>query len=39
MKNALTNDELFETTMSVASHQLDKEGVADWIRENLSPIP
>jgi death-on-curing protein len=35
----VTNDQLYETTMSVANHQLDKDGVADWIRENLESIP
>ena len=34
-----TDDELYELTLAVATHQLTKEGAGDWIRERLTPLP
>jgi death-on-curing protein len=33
------NEEVYDVTMRVANHLLDKADVADWVRERLSPLP
>ena len=33
-----TDDELYDVTMNVANHQVDKASLAQWIRERLAPI-
>lgn len=34
-----TNDEMYETTIGVATGRLAKPELGDWIRERLAPVP
>jgi death on curing protein len=34
-----TNDEMYDTTMGVANHQMSKEQLGDWLRPRLVPVP
>lgn len=34
-----TDDDLYEVTMLVANHRLEKPALAAWIRQRLAPIP
>jgi death-on-curing protein len=34
-----SDDEMYETTMSVANNQMSKQKLADWIRPRLRPVP
>ena len=34
-----TDDELYEVTMEVANHRLEKAPLGDWIRDRLVPAP
>ena len=34
-----TDMEVYDVTMGVANHSVDKAGAADWIRDHLAPAP
>jgi death on curing protein len=34
-----TDMEIYDLTMRVANHQMNKTEIADWIREKLAPVP
>jgi prophage maintenance system killer protein len=34
-----TDMDVYELTMRVANHELEKPEIADWIRDRLAPIP
>ena len=36
---ACTEDELYDVTIRVATNQLPKPQIGDWIREHLEPMP
>jgi death-on-curing protein len=36
---ACTDDELYDVTIRVATRQLLKQGISDWIRDHLEPMP
>ena len=33
-----TDDELYDVTMEVANHRLEKGPLGDWIRERIAPV-